>query len=82
MNLCFIKGKIVSEVQYEFMLEKNKYSISIFYIQLENALILRVIGYNQIADWCYQHLKINDVVWIDGSLEHKNEMQIIINKIK
>lgn len=82
MNICFVKGKIVNEVQFEFMLEKNKNAIIIFYIQLENDTLVRVIGYNEIADKCYQNLKKGDIVWIEGSLENKNELQIIIKKVK
>lgn len=82
MNLCFVKGKIISEIQFEFMLEKNKNAIIIFYIQLENKTKVRVIGYNKIADKCYRKLEKNNVVWIEGYIENKNEMQIIIDKIK
>ena len=82
MNLCFIRGKIISDIQFEFMLEKDKYSIAIMYVELENKAKVRVIGYNEIADKCYQKLKINDVIWIEGYLENLSEVQIVIKNFK
>ena len=82
MNRCFIKGKIITKIQYEFMLEKNKNAIIIFYIELENRSRIRIIGYNNIADWCFQHLKEKDIVYIEGRLDTKEELQIIIKNIK
>lgn len=82
MNLCFIRGKIISDIQFEFMLEKDKYSIAIMYVELENKAKVRVIGYNEIADKCYKKLKINDIIWIEGYLESSNEVQIVINNFK
>ena len=82
MNLCFIRGKIISDIQFEFMLEKDKYSIAIMYVELENKAKVRVIGYNEIADKCYQKLKINDVIWIEGYLENLSEVQIVIKIFK
>lgn len=64
------------------LVKTKKNAIIIFYIELENKAIIRVIAYNKIADKCYRKLEKDDTVWIEGFLENKNEMQIIINKIK
>ena len=73
---------ILPFTQFEFMLEKDKYSIAIMYVELENKAKIRVIGYNEIADKCYQKLKINDVIWIEGYLENLSEVQIVIKIFK
>ena len=82
MNLCFIRGKIISDIQFEFMLEKDKYSIAIMYVELENKAKVRVIGYNEIADKCYQKLEKSDNIWIEGYLENLSEVQIVIKIFK
>ena len=47
MNICFLKGKIISDIEFKFIINNKKYySISIFKIKLDNKSIIAVKGYN------------------------------------
>ena len=58
MNICFFIGKIISDIDFKFIVNSKKYySISILQIELNNKSIVTVKGYNDIADFCYQKLE-------------------------
>jgi len=40
MNLCYIIGKIVNKVNFEFIIESKDYSIATFSLKLSNNSIL------------------------------------------
>ncbi len=81
MNICFLKGKIISDIEFKFIINNKKYySISIFKIKLDNKSIITVKGYNETADWCYRNLIKNDNIAIYGNLN--SEMEIIVQDIE
>ena len=49
MNICFLIGKIISEVEFQFMLDNKKISISKFILQVNNEKII-IKSHNKIAD--------------------------------
>lgn len=54
MNKCFFIGKIISNIDFKFIVNSKKYfSITTFKVKLENQSIITVKGYNEIADFCY-----------------------------
>ena len=76
MNICFLYGKIISDVDFKFIMNnKNKTSISVYKIQLNNKSIVTVKGYNEIADYCYRNLKIGDNIYIQGRLNNMMEIE-------
>ena len=78
MNICFFIGKIISEINFKFIVNSKKYfSISTFKIKLENQSIITLKGYNEIADFCYRRLLKNDYVSIYGELNSKEEIEIL-----
>ena len=54
MNLCFVIGKIISDIEFKFIINSKNVSVTIFEMQLSNNSIITVKGYNEIADWCCQ----------------------------
>ena len=80
MNLCFIIGKVVSDIQFEFIINNKNISVAIFELELSNKTVTKVKGYNEIADICFQNLIKGEIVTVYGSLN--NEMEIIINEIE
>ena len=46
MNICFIKGKIITEPEYKFTFIRNADAVIMFEIELENKSKIKVIGYN------------------------------------
>lgn len=80
MNICFLIGKIISDIDFRFIINSKNISIAIFELQLSNKSIVKVKAYNETADYCYRELIINDMVSIQGELS--NNTEIIINDIE
>lgn len=80
MNICFLIGKIVSDVEFKFVLESKHISIVIFKLKLSNRSIVTVKAYDEIADLCYQKLLKGDIVGVQGYLN--SNMEIIVNEIE
>ena len=70
MNICFLIGKIISDVEFDFIIDNNKgfkndkISVVRFKLKLLDENVLNIIGYNNIADFCYQKLKIGENILI------------------
>lgn len=80
MNLCFLIGKIISDIEFKFIINCKQYiAISIFTLKVSENCILKVKTYNELADMCYQKLVKGDIVAIQGKLE--NEEGVIIENI-
>ena len=72
MNLCFIIGKIISDIEFKFIVnDRNKMSISLFILELSNKSKIKIEGYNNMADFCYQKLSKDDIVVIEGYINSK-----------
>ena len=41
MNLCFVIGKIVSEIEFKFIINSKNISIAYFKIELINKIIVK-----------------------------------------
>ena len=79
MNICFFIGIICTDVEFKFVLNGKNDSIVRFKIKLSNDSVINVIAYNQLADYCYRKLKINDAIFLEGWLNFRQE--IIAEKI-
>ena len=77
MNICFLMGKIISEIDFKFIIQGKNTAIATFKIELENKSIITVKGYNEVADYCYQKLKNNDTIIIQGRLQDGGEIIMI-----
>ena len=83
MNICIVYGKIVSKIEFEFIINVKKYySIVIFQIELNNKSIVTVKGYNEIADYCYKNLSKGKYCVIQGKINVKeiNKLGSIVEK--
>ncbi len=80
MNLCFIIGKIISEIKYDFIIGSKNISIVRFNLKILEGSIINVIGYDNIADFCYRKLNIGDNIFLEAILNTKGDVKI--NKIE
>ena len=80
MNLCFLMGKIISEVEFDFVLNSKNISVASFKLKVGKDSNVIAKTYNEMADWCYQKLVRNDVVLIQGELN--SNLEIIITTIE
>ena len=80
MNICFFIGKIISNIDFKFLVNNKKYnSIVIFQIELYNKSVITLKGYNEIADFCYRNLEKNNIIIAVTFLNSK--LEGIVEKI-
>ena len=58
MNICFLLGKVVDDVEFKFIYNSKNVSISIFKLMLSNKSIVECEAYDEIADYIYRNIKI------------------------
>ena len=79
VNIVFIQGKIISDIEFNFIINKKNISIAIFEAELLNKSIVKIKAYNELADYCYSKLNKNVVVFMEGYLN--SNMEIIWKKL-
>ena len=67
MNEVFLIGKIITEIKFDFILNSKKKSIVRFYIETLDGEKIKIVGYDEIADFCYKKLYIGKSVFVYGS---------------
>lgn len=81
MNIVIISGKIVSDINFSFIYNKDKIekhiSIAMCKIQLDNGSIIDVYGYDEVADYLYSHNL--EYIWFEGKID--NNMMIEVLKL-
>ena len=75
MNLCILLGKIVSEVEFKFIINSKNKSIAYFDLELLNKSIVKVKGYNDKADYIYRKLKKGQNVIIEGKIREGRNVE-------
>lgn len=74
MNLVYIQGKIISNIEFKFIIKSKNKSVSIFKLELTNNSIVTIKAYNELADYCYSKLNKEDIILIEGELNSKLEI--------
>ena len=71
MNEVVIIGKLITEVEFDFILNSKHVSICRFrVVPTCDKQEIEVIAYDEMADYVYANLKHEDVVMINGYLEY------------
>ena len=70
MNELFLIGKIISNIEFKFIINSKNKAIACFEIKTADKQIVRVQAYNQLADFAYSKLNTNDKVFINGYIEN------------
>ncbi len=77
MNEVFIIGKIISKINFKFIVNSKEYfSKARFELQTLDEQKLIVIAYNQNADYVYAHLKKENCILIRGKICTTGEIEI------
>ena len=80
MNEVFLIGKIISKVEFKFIINSKKLkSISLFKLKSLDKQIINIIGYNDMADFICSNIQVNDLLFLNGYL---NENYIELKYIK
>ena len=69
MNLCILLGRVISEVEFKFILKGKHKSIAYFELELMNKSIVKVKAYDGMADYVYRKLKIGATVIVEGEIK-------------
>lgn len=80
MNLCFVIGKIINDIDFKFILSGKHKSIVLLKLKLINGSIIEARAYDEVADCCYRLLKKNEIVLIEGRLDTK--MYIVLKRVE
>ena len=76
MNLCILQGKIISKIEYKFIINSKNKAITYFKMELLDKNIIKVKAYNILADKCYRILSTGNEICIEGILETNGEIEI------
>ena len=86
MNICILQGKIISKIEYKFIINSKNNAIAYFEIELLDKNIIKLKAYNNLADKCYRKLVTGNEICIVGILETSGEIELqeiyIIKKCK
>ena len=69
MNEVFLIGKLISDIEFKFIINSKNKAIACFEIKTADKQIVRIQAYNQLADFAYSKLNTNDKVFINGYIE-------------
>ena len=69
MNEVLLIGKIISDIEFKFIINSKNKAIACFVIKTADKQIVRVQAYNKLADFAYSKLNTNDKVFINGYIE-------------
>ena len=78
MNEVFLAGKIISNVEFKFIINSENISIAMFNIETEDKQVIKIKAYNELADYCYSKLEKSKRVFIYGKISKNN---IIVKEI-
>ena len=69
MNEVFLIGKVISDIEFKFIINSKNKAIASFEIKTADKQIVRIQAYNQLADFVYSKLNTNDKVFVNGYIE-------------
>ena len=69
MNGVFLIGEIISDIEFKFIINSKNKAITWFEIETTDKQIVREQSYNQLADFAYSKLNVNDKVFVNGYIE-------------
>lgn len=83
VNECCVIGKVLNEPELDFLYQSKRSSVAYFWIVLSNNSKIRVIGYDDNADYIYQTVKKDEVLSIEGILRvSKNTLELEATEIE
>lgn len=82
MNICFVIGKIVSEIEYRFMINSRNKAIVQLWLETSNFNKIYIVGYDDIADKIYNMFEKGDFISFCGKIESDKIIIEYIEEIK
>ena len=73
MNEVFLIGKVITKVDFKFIINSKRLSKAKFNIEtLEDREIINIVAYDELADYIFRNIKFQDIVMINGYIESNN----------
>ena len=69
MNKVFLIGKIITEIEFKFIINSKNISIAKFSIETLDKQTIPIKTYDEIADYIYSKFNKNDWINIEGKIE-------------
>ena len=76
MNEVFLIGKIITDIDFKFIINSKNISVALFEIELLDKQIVKLKAYNEMADFCYSRLNQNNWIFINGKIESDGTINI------
>ena len=78
MNEVFLIGKVITEVDFKFIINSTRLSKAKFSIEtLEDGKMINIVAYDEMSDYIYRNVKSEDIIMINGYIENN----VIIKEI-
>lgn len=68
MNLFFCTGRIISEINFKFILQGKRFSAAKYKMRLFDNIIIDVVAYDHTADYSYRKLEKGDFIFCEAFL--------------
>lgn len=68
MNEVFLIGRVISDIDFRFIINSKNVSIVKFQIETLDHQVINTFALNDIADICYRKLHTNNIIVIRGKL--------------
>lgn len=81
MNLCILLGKIVSDIEFKFIIKGKNKSIAYFDMLLLNNSVVCVKAYNEMADYIYRNCQIGQKVSVEGKVRSDKTIECFCLKV-
>ena len=78
MNEVFLTGKIISNIEFKFIINSKNISTAMFNIETDDKQVIKIKAYNEVADYCYSKLETSQRLFIYGKISENN---IIVKEI-
>lgn len=76
MNLCFVIGKVLKDVEFKFLYKDKRISIAYTDLELKNNSKITIKSYGKNADLLYRKIKINDIIFVNGKIINTDVLEI------
>ena len=71
MNEVFLIGKVITEVDFKFIINSTRLSKAKFSIEtLEDGEMINIVAYDEMSDYIYRNVKSEDIIMINGYIEN------------
>ena len=81
MNEVFLIGKVITEVEFKFIINAKNISIAKFSLETTDKQIIKVEAYNEQADSVFRRLRKEDNIIINGYITTKGTV-VLMNAIE